>query len=118
MGKKRRCYSYSNEFRALALERMKGCENVTALAAELGIERSLLYLWRKQAGKQGREGSEPRGEESRESRLSRENQQLKLLLAEKVQELDFFRGALQRIEARRQQSGQTGAQTSTRKSGE
>jgi len=35
---------------------------------------------------------------------------LKRVLAEKVLEVDFFTGALHKVEARRQRSGKTGAQ--------
>ena len=41
--------NFSDEFRAQALERMKTCDNVTALARELGIRRKFLYYWRDQA---------------------------------------------------------------------
>jgi hypothetical protein len=41
--------------------------------------------------------------------------QLKRLLAEKVQEVDLFKGVLQRIEARRRNSESTGATASTTK---
>ena len=40
---------FSDEFRAQALERRKSCDNVTALAQELGIRRKFLYHWRDQA---------------------------------------------------------------------
>ena len=45
---------------------------------------------------------------SRESRLRREVNKLKRLLPDKTVEVDFFRGALQKVEARRQQSGVSG----------
>jgi len=38
---------------------------------------------------------------------------LKRLLAEKTLELDFFKGALQQVEARRQPGSGTGAKAST-----
>jgi transposase-like protein len=87
-----------------------------ALAKELGVHRSLLYRWRDQfaalATTAGEKGS--RGEPA-EARLCRENSQLKQALAEKILEVDFFKGALQKVAARRQQS--TGARASTTKSG-
>ena len=43
-------------------------------------------------------------------------QQLKRLLTEKTLEVDFFKGALQKIEARRQKSGASGATASTTRS--
>jgi len=39
------------------------------------------------------------------------------VLAEKVLEVDFFKGALHNVEARRQQSGKSGARASTPRSG-
>jgi hypothetical protein len=41
---------------------------------------------------------------------------LKQLLAEKTLEVDFFRGALQKVEARRQKSGETGETGSSSRS--
>ena len=32
----------------MAVERMKSCENIVALAEELGVHRRLLYQWRDQ----------------------------------------------------------------------
>src|SRR5258708_156130 len=48
----------------------------------------------------GEVGDEQPTEKSRESRLRREIRELKRLLAEKTLEADFFKGALQRGEAR------------------
>jgi hypothetical protein len=44
-------------------------------------------------------------------------QQLKRMLAEKSMEVDFFKGALQKIEARRQRSNGSGERASTTRSG-
>jgi hypothetical protein len=46
----------------------------------------------------------------------KEIHQLKRLLAEKTMEVDFFKGALQKIEARRQRSNGSGEMTSTSRS--
>jgi hypothetical protein len=63
--------------------------------------------------------SEPSSPENpREATLRKENRQLKRVLAEKTLEVDFFKGALQKIEARRQKSGDSGARASTTRSGE
>ena len=59
----------------------------------------------------------PPPQNSRESTLRKEVSQLKRVLAEKTLELDFFKGALQKIEARRQQNDGSGAQASMTKSG-
>ena len=108
MGKKR-VGRYPRAFRELAVERMKGSDDIAALARELGVHRTVLYRWRNQTGQ---------GESGPESRLEQENRQLKQLLAEKTLEVDFFKGALQKIEARRQKIDDSGARASTTKSGE
>ena len=106
----------SLEFREKAVERMRSGETTRALAKELGVHRSLLYRWRDRLAAVALTASDERlPSSSREGRLHRENNQLKQALAEKVIEVDFFRGALQKVGARRQQS--TGARASTTKSG-
>jgi hypothetical protein len=50
---------------------------------------------------------------SRESTLRREIDKLKRLLANKIVDVDFFRTALQKVEARRRNSGISGEQVST-----
>ena len=114
---KRQTVRRSWEFRNKAVERMKSGENARALAKELGVHRSLLYRWRDQFTALGATAGEKGSpEEPGEARLCRENRQLKQALAEKILEVDFFKGALQKVAARRQQS--TGARASTTKSGE
>jgi transposase-like protein len=97
----------------MVVERLKSCDNIVALAQELGLHRRLLYKWRDQL--------EPleHGQEPVPSRpeLRQQVRQLKRLLAEKTMEMDFFKGALQKIEARRQRSSNSGEKTSTTKSG-
>jgi len=104
------------EFRRKAIERMKQCNNITALAEELGIERKLLYTWREQLDPVEK-GEWPPPENSRESTLRKEVSKLKRVLADKTLEVDFFKGALQKVEARRQQSDMSGEPASTTKSG-
>jgi transposase-like protein len=99
----------------MCVERMKQCDNIGALAKELNIHRRVLYRWRDQLEPvaKGR-GAPP---QSREARLRNEVNHLKRALADKTLEVDFFKGALQKIEARRQQQDVTGAKASTTKSG-
>jgi hypothetical protein len=54
---------------------------------------------------------------SQERELRKEIRELKRVLGEKVLEADFFKGALQKVEARRQNSGGSGGIASTTKSG-
>ena len=100
---------YTEDFKRLAVARMQGCRNVVALAEELGVPRRLLYRWRTR-----HEGSVV-PVEVRHPGLEEENRQLKQLLAERSLEVDFFKGALQKIAARRQQDEETGGTASMTK---
>jgi transposase-like protein len=84
----------------MAVERFNSCENIVALAKELGIQRRLLYKWREDLEVTDSIGG-PLLENSREGKLRKELSHIKRLLAEKTMEVDFFKGALQRVEARR-----------------
>ena len=111
---KKRVGNFPKAFRQMAVDRLNHCENIVELAKELGISRRLLYTWREKL--EPRESNGP-PVNSREATLRKEVSQLKRVLAEKVLEVDFFKGALQQVEARRQQSGKAGAQASTPTSG-
>ena len=106
---------YSRKFQRMAVERMETCDDVGELARELGVRPRCLYKWRKKL-----ESIEPGQESSRPSTHAsahrKEIHRLKQLLAEKTLELDFFKGALQKVEARRQKRGETGATASTTRS--
>jgi transposase-like protein len=104
---------YTEEFRRQAVERMKETNNVKALARELGVDRHTLYDWRKRAA----DLSDRRSANGQRSKQEKENKELKRLLAEKTLEVDFFRGALQKVAARRQPSSANGETASTTKSG-
>jgi transposase-like protein len=103
------------EFRRMVVERMKRCNHITALAEELGIERRLMYTWRDQLEPVNRVG--PAAESSPQATLRRKLHQLRRVLVDKTLEVDFFKGALQKVEARRQQRGVSGGKASTTKSG-
>jgi len=113
---KRRVRQYTNEFKQMCVERMKHCDNIGALASEVGIHRRMLYRWRDQLDPVEK-GEGPAPESPGEARLRQEVSRLKQALADKTLELDFFKGALQKVEARRQQQDVTGAKASTTKSG-
>jgi len=98
----------------MALERLKTCASVTALSQELGIDRTLLYRW--QNLMEPEDGAEPTAN-ARVRELRKQNRQLKRLLADKTLEVDFFKGALHKIEARRQGSCGSGGTASTTRSG-
>lgn len=98
----------------MAVERLKSSDNIVALSLELGVHRGLLYHWREQG--EPFEGVQDAPGSTRECKLREEVSALKQALADKTLELDFFKGALQKVEARRQQSGITGEKASTTKS--
>jgi len=99
VGTKKRVNKYPCAFKLMAMERMKKCENVSELAKELGIDRTVLYHWRNHLKMiEGGAADSPVRELRKQVRV------LKRVLAEKTLEVDFFKGALQKIEARRQGS--------------
>ena len=106
---------YTRKFQRLAVERLRNSENVGELAQELGVTRRCLYKWRAKL-----DLVEPEEESARpnthESSYRKQAQQLKRLLAEKTLEVDFFKGALQKVEARRQRRGDSGEMASTSRS--
>jgi transposase len=106
---------YSRKFQRMAVERMKASEDVAELARELGVTRRCLYKWRRKLEiiEPGEEALRP---STHASAHRKEIHRLKQLLAEKTLEVDFFRGALQKIEARRQRSSDSGEMASTTRS--
>jgi transposase-like protein len=105
---------YTPEFKEQALQRLKGCTNVEALARELKVSRGVLYLWRdQQEGRSRKKRAGPVVDTPVIAALKKEVVQLKVALADKSLEADFFRGALQRVEDRRRRSGSSGNPAST-----
>jgi transposase-like protein len=96
----------------MAVERLKTCDNIVTLSKELGVHRRLLYKWRDQLAPFD-DQAEPATGSSPQASLHRKLHQLKRVLVDKTLEVDFFKGALQKVEARRQQSGPSGAKAST-----
>ena len=111
----RRVGRYPTAFRQMAVDRLNQWENIVELAKELGVHRRLLYGWREKLTPL--ESGEGLPATSREATLRQEIRRLKRVLAEKVLEVDFFKGALHNVEARRQRSGKAGARASTTRSG-
>ena len=113
---KKRVGKFPKAFQQYAVARLKQCDNIVALSKELGVHRRLLYTWRDQL--EPAESSEgPPALNSRETTLRKEVSRLKRALAEKTLEVDFFRGALRAVQARRQRSGNSGGTASTPTSG-
>jgi transposase-like protein len=112
---KKHAGKFPKAFRQMAVDRLTQCDNIVALAKELGISRWLLYTWREKLEPVERREGPPAN--SRETTLRKQVSRLKRVLAEKVLEVDFSTGALHTVEARRQRSGKTGAQASAHTSG-
>ena len=120
MAKMAKWRRHTVDFKRQVVERMKTCENITELARELKIERKLLYIWKYQL-----EGCpEPRhanlavtAEDRKEKQRGDEITRLKVALAEKALETDFFRSALLKIKESRQLSTAAGGTASTTQSG-
>ena len=111
MGKKR-VGRYPAAFRRMAVERMKDCANVCELAKELGVDRTCLYHWQRLAGEQRTDATAT----SPVRELRKQVRDLKRLLADKTLEVDFFKGALQKVGARRRSDGGSGETASTTRS--
>jgi len=114
---KKRRGRYAKEFRRMAVERLKSCDNIVALSKQLRVPRRSLYRWRDELDPIEATREELPSQNARESTLRKEVHQLKQLLAEKVLAVDFFKAALQKVEARRQRTGSSGEKASTTKSG-
>jgi len=76
----------------MVVDRPNQCENIMTLAKELGVSRRLLYVWREKLEPTVSGAGPPAN--AREAMVRKEVSQLKRVLAEKVLEVDFFKGAL------------------------
>jgi len=121
MSEKKRRRRYSEEFKREVVKRVRECKNIEGLGRELGLDVKMMYQWKwKEEGRPTRKGqalTTQAAEQGSLETLRRENAQLKRLLAERSLEVDFFKGALQQVEARRQGPGDRGETPSTRTSG-
>ena len=100
---------------------METADSIVGLAKELGIRLNLLYKWEaKLKGRKpvpaGRQ-TEVRSASETEQALREEIRQLREALGKRAQEIDFFRSALQKIEARRRSRNGSGVTASTPKFG-
>jgi transposase len=115
MGRPRK---YDEDFRQTALERMKSGQDVSVLARELAVNRTQLYRWRNEAlGRAPVPRPESWLQEKKDERQRRRIAELERLVARQALELDFFKGALLRIEENRRKRGHTSGRPSTSKSG-
>src|SRR3954468_13275331 len=121
----KRSNRYPIGFQRDAVERMKHCTDIAVLAQELGVSRGALYLWKRKS-----EGLPSYRDALRKAPLSWQDEEKARQLREvqaRVAELEgelgrrsleasFFRSALRRVEALRQQSEELGGMASTKKS--
>jgi transposase len=119
--------NWTVEFKLGAVARMEeGCL-VSALAAELGVGPERLYEWRRRyeaGGAQAlRRMGRPRAQQPSAETPARRRvpagpdqriAELERTIGQQQMDLDFFRAALQRVEARRRMNGALGGTTSTR----
>lgn len=123
MARRRR---HTREFKLAALARMEGASDVAALAAELGVDRGLLYKWNvayraggeealRLPGERGGPRLVPAAPGARPSAtVAPSVGELERKIAQQALELDFFRAALQHFAGRRRRpSGGSGGTGST-----
>lgn len=111
---------FSEAFKRGAVERMDTADNIRELARELGISWRQLYEWEAQLkGKRSVQQNEKAVPEKSaiEQELREQVRQLREALGKRTLELSFFKGALQRIAARRQNNADSGEMPSTDRSG-
>ena len=109
---------YSMRFRQRVVERMR-LENVSQLSRELGLDRSMMYIWKRKLEKRAY-GNVRSGEVNVRDKQVKELQAkiagLEGVIGRQALELDFFEGALRRTGETAPSSGGSGATTSTPKS--
>ena len=107
MAKKRAIGRYPLAFRKMAVERLKGCDNIVGRSQELGVHRRLLYKWRDQLEPIA-DGEGPPAN-LRERELRQQVRQFKGLVAGKTLEADLLKGALQKSSSTPEQEQLLGA---------
>ena len=115
---------FSREFKLAALARLEAAGNVVGVARELGIRRELLYKWQAKFAAGGAEAlttsGRPRpaaaGLSPEALDASDRIAALERKVGQQAFELDFFKGALRRIETSRPASTAPGATTSSPRS--
>ena len=111
---------FDDEFRRNALEQMKTSTNVTELARQFGIRRKWLYYWRDEATgrvSEPRKAAEPKPTKIADNRENKRIAELERLVARQAMEIDFFKGALLRVEEKRRKREQSSGTPSTSRSG-
>ena len=111
---------YSMRFRQRVVERMQLEKNVSALSRELGLDRSMMYIWKRKLEKRAY-GNVRSGEVNIRDKQVKELQAkiagLEGVIGRQALELDFFESALRRTRETAQPSDGNGESTSMPKSG-
>ena len=125
----KRRLNVSGELKRLAVQRVAAGETVTAVAADLKINRQRLYEWQEQARRGGLEALRGPGRPRRSaldgpplrSALRTEGEaarrriaELERKIGEQQGDLDFFRQALRHVKVRQQEAGVSGGLRSTK----
>jgi transposase-like protein len=122
MRKTRRYKRYPISLQESTVERMKLGVNVSELAAQLGVGRTTLYLWKEQSERRKmapQKGKKLAPLEERDYRIQELENRVGLLegeLGRAELEKSFFERALRRIEESRQKRENDGGSTSSPKS--
>jgi transposase-like protein len=112
---KRRVGRYPKAFRKMAVERLRAATTSLRWRKKLGVHRRILYKWRDQL--EPIDDGEVPPENGKERELRLQVAHLKRLVGDKTLEADFFKGALHKVEARRQYNSKAGETASTTESG-
>jgi transposase len=121
--------SYSRDFKLEAVKRLAAGESSSALAVELGVKRTKLYLWRDIVRRDGEKAFPGHGgPRSKAELLTREHgaegatelaqaqrkiAELERKVGQQQVDLDFFKQALRHIEAAQRQNIARGATASS-----
>jgi len=121
---------WTREFKLRALARMETAPDVSALAADLGVRRESLYLWRRKFQAGGAGALHPLGRPKRDERrpavaavapaltaeaaAERRIEELERKIGQQQLDLDFFRAALRHVRERRLKNGVPGGTASSR----
>src|SRR5260370_1402676 len=109
---------YSTGLKERVLERLRLGEGVRAVAREFNLPKSVVYEWLdKMRGRPGKKAGETVGEKRDQEREALEARiaELEAALGRKTLEVDFFRGALRRLEASGRLANPAGAKSSALK---
>ena len=110
---------YSMRFRQRVVERMLLEPNIAQLSRELRLDRSMMYIWKRKLEKRAY-GSVRSGEVNVRDKQIKELQDkisgLEGVIGRQALELDFFEGALRRIEESCQKRRNSGGTTSSPRS--